>query len=670
MTRTSIATSSPCSGSASRHGPTASGSTPNRDDRRTDLVFDGIDGFATITLNETTLGRAENQHRTYRFDVSGLLDRLGQRAGDRLRRPGDVRSSGARPVGDLPNPYGTPYNFVRKMACNFGWDWGPQLTTSGLWRPVRLEALGGRPDHMRSVRHRGCRPRPPQRASPVTSTWSSTWMSTRGTTLRRQCGHGHVAGRRHRRAQRGRADRRRQRRHSPSTFPTSPLVAGRVRRPAAVPSSTSSIVDGDACYDHTVRTVGFRTVSLDTSELPDGARVRIPRQRRTDLGAWRQLDPRRLLPGAQHRRARRRPSRRGGGGERQPRACLGRRRVRERLVLRRVRPPRATGVAGLPVCLRRLPRGAAQRRDHGRGRRQHHPPDAAPEPGAVVRQQRMPARMVGLGVAATSSAIVRGATGSTVICSRTSSPPSTPAARTSTGRRPPSTRRSRRTEPTAGQCTCGTCGTASTTSTIERTGPGSSPSSASRRHRPPPRSLRRSRPGRSRVDGAELQHHQKADDGDGKLRRALVPPLRRGPRLRRLAVPHAGQSGQGDRCRHRALPRPARALLRSGVVATRRLLAVDQLGGCRPRRAAQAELVRLRRRVRRPPGRPPPERRSGGPRPRAGQRQCRGLGGGSRGAAPSTGRRRPRRGRPSTPLSVRGASPGWPCRPATAAAAG
>jgi beta-mannosidase len=30
------------------------------DDRRTDLVFDGIDGFATVTINETMLGRAEN----------------------------------------------------------------------------------------------------------------------------------------------------------------------------------------------------------------------------------------------------------------------------------------------------------------------------------------------------------------------------------------------------------------------------------------------------------------------------------------------------------------------------------------------------------------------------------------------------------------------------------
>jgi beta-mannosidase len=32
-----------------------------------------------------------------------------------------------------------PFNFIRKMACNFGWDWGPALPTSGIWRGVRLE---------------------------------------------------------------------------------------------------------------------------------------------------------------------------------------------------------------------------------------------------------------------------------------------------------------------------------------------------------------------------------------------------------------------------------------------------------------------------------------------------------------------------------------------------
>ncbi|MCL2730164.1 MAG: glycoside hydrolase family 2 protein, partial [Actinomycetia bacterium] len=38
-----------------------------------------------------------------------------------------------------PHNYPHPFNTVRKTACSFGWDWGPDLQTAGLWKPVRLE---------------------------------------------------------------------------------------------------------------------------------------------------------------------------------------------------------------------------------------------------------------------------------------------------------------------------------------------------------------------------------------------------------------------------------------------------------------------------------------------------------------------------------------------------
>jgi len=30
-------------------------------------------------------------------------------------------------------------NYIRKMACSFGWDWGPTLPLSGIWKPVFIE---------------------------------------------------------------------------------------------------------------------------------------------------------------------------------------------------------------------------------------------------------------------------------------------------------------------------------------------------------------------------------------------------------------------------------------------------------------------------------------------------------------------------------------------------
>ncbi len=41
-------------------------------------------------------------------------------------------------LGSRPHVNSHPYNAVRKMACNFGWDWGPDLVTAGIWRPVEL----------------------------------------------------------------------------------------------------------------------------------------------------------------------------------------------------------------------------------------------------------------------------------------------------------------------------------------------------------------------------------------------------------------------------------------------------------------------------------------------------------------------------------------------------
>ena len=47
-----------------------------------------------------------------------------------------VRAADAAAValGARPHVNTHPYNAIRKMACSFGWDWGPDLATSGIWR--------------------------------------------------------------------------------------------------------------------------------------------------------------------------------------------------------------------------------------------------------------------------------------------------------------------------------------------------------------------------------------------------------------------------------------------------------------------------------------------------------------------------------------------------------
>ncbi|GIH94773.1 glycoside hydrolase family 2 protein [Planobispora siamensis] len=106
---------------------------------RTDLVFDGLDTVARIRLDGVELGTTRNMHRSYRFDVTEIV-----REGAPLSVSFTSAYTEAEGLRDLlgarPNSYPEPFNYIRKMASSFGWDWGPTLVTAGIWRPVRLES--------------------------------------------------------------------------------------------------------------------------------------------------------------------------------------------------------------------------------------------------------------------------------------------------------------------------------------------------------------------------------------------------------------------------------------------------------------------------------------------------------------------------------------------------
>ncbi|ACE89544.1 glycoside hydrolase family 2 protein [Rhizobium phaseoli] len=110
------------------------------DDRVWEFVFDGLDTVAVIALNGEEIGRSFNMHRTYRFDVSGLLKTGANELTVSFRSAYAYGAEMETHYGYRPNNYPGPGNLMRKMACNFGWDWGPTLVTAGLWKPVRLES--------------------------------------------------------------------------------------------------------------------------------------------------------------------------------------------------------------------------------------------------------------------------------------------------------------------------------------------------------------------------------------------------------------------------------------------------------------------------------------------------------------------------------------------------
>ncbi|MFE9681258.1 glycoside hydrolase family 2 protein [Streptomyces sp. NPDC006285] len=102
---------------------------------QSDLVLDGLDTVAELRLDGRLLGSVRNMHRSYRFDVTGLSGRLSVHFRSAYGEAEAVRGR----LGERPNVYPAPFPYLRKMACSFGWDWGPTLVTAGIWKPVRLE---------------------------------------------------------------------------------------------------------------------------------------------------------------------------------------------------------------------------------------------------------------------------------------------------------------------------------------------------------------------------------------------------------------------------------------------------------------------------------------------------------------------------------------------------
>jgi beta-mannosidase len=106
-----------------------------------ELVCEGLDTVAELVLNGVEIARTCNMHRTYRFDVTRQLQAGANELTIRFASAYQYAASEQRRLGDRPNAYAdAPFNFIRKMAANFGWDWGPALTTCGIWKPIGLHS--------------------------------------------------------------------------------------------------------------------------------------------------------------------------------------------------------------------------------------------------------------------------------------------------------------------------------------------------------------------------------------------------------------------------------------------------------------------------------------------------------------------------------------------------
>jgi beta-mannosidase len=114
-----------------------------------DLVFEGLDTYADVYVNDQVALHGDNMFRRWRVPVKSLL-----KTGPNTLRivfhspiesmipkvkalPYILPSVTTNNTGNEENVATAPY--TRKAGYQYGWDWGPRYVTEGIWQPIRVE---------------------------------------------------------------------------------------------------------------------------------------------------------------------------------------------------------------------------------------------------------------------------------------------------------------------------------------------------------------------------------------------------------------------------------------------------------------------------------------------------------------------------------------------------
>jgi beta-mannosidase len=110
------------------------------------LIFEGLDTYADVYLNEQKIVSCNNMFRTWDIDVKSKL-KLGENSLRvyfhnvfKINKPkydnAEYKLQAFR-NNDQADVKLSLYS--RKAGFHYGWDWGPRFVTSGIWRPVTLK---------------------------------------------------------------------------------------------------------------------------------------------------------------------------------------------------------------------------------------------------------------------------------------------------------------------------------------------------------------------------------------------------------------------------------------------------------------------------------------------------------------------------------------------------
>ena len=116
-----------------------------------ELVFEGLDTYADVYLNDECILKADNMFRRWSIPVRQYIREENNILKVYFHSPVkiDVPKWDALPyqypASNDQSENGGLFNkkisiFARKAGYHYGWDWGLRLVTSGIWRPVYIRA--------------------------------------------------------------------------------------------------------------------------------------------------------------------------------------------------------------------------------------------------------------------------------------------------------------------------------------------------------------------------------------------------------------------------------------------------------------------------------------------------------------------------------------------------
>lgn len=104
-----------------------------------ELVCEGLDTLAHVSLNGHEIAFADNMHITWVWAVKEQLHTGENTLEIRFDSPILYCAKKAEEAPGWESSDATPgFRHLRKAHCMFGWDWGPRLPDAGIWRPIFL----------------------------------------------------------------------------------------------------------------------------------------------------------------------------------------------------------------------------------------------------------------------------------------------------------------------------------------------------------------------------------------------------------------------------------------------------------------------------------------------------------------------------------------------------